>query len=264
MDDMERFGLLGRAHRIWAIASVHGEAARLSRLHAKLWPELQAGDRIVYLGNLVGQGQAVRETLEEALAFRLAFIALPNVFAADLVYLRGAQEEMWQKLLQLQFAVDPAGVLAWMAERGVGSTLAAYGGDMGQGLRAAREGARALSRWTNALREAIRSTPGHEAFFASLRRAALGQDLLFVNAGLDINRPLSTQRDAFWWGATDFAKIHTRYGDFRTIVRGFDKAHIGLQRTPYTATLDAGCGFGGPLLAACFVAHGEIAKTLEA
>ena len=42
---------------------------------------------------------------------------------AHFAYLRGSQEEMWHKVLQLQFAADPRGVLAWMLEQGLGTTL---------------------------------------------------------------------------------------------------------------------------------------------
>src|SRR3546814_14736289 len=69
-------------------------------LAARLLP----GDRLVYLGNMVGHGTATIATLDELLAFRRDFLCLPGVEPEDIVYLRGAQEEMWRKLLQIQFA----------------------------------------------------------------------------------------------------------------------------------------------------------------
>ena len=64
-------------------------------------------------------------------------MAIRGVLASDLVYLRGAQEEMWQKLLQLQFAPNPQDVLRWMLGQGVETTLRAYGGAAEVGLSAA-------------------------------------------------------------------------------------------------------------------------------
>ena len=46
-------------------------------------------------------------------------------------------------------------------------------------------------------------------------------------------------------------------------LRGFDPAHPGLAETRYTVTLDGGCGFGGPLLAACLSPDGEILHRIE-
>ena len=109
--DRQKFAKLRAVRRVWAIAAIHGEAVRLEELHAALWRRLQPGDRIVYLGNLIGRGPAVLQTLNELLAFRRVLLAGRNAFACDLAYLRGAQEEMWQKLLQLQFSQDPRSVL---------------------------------------------------------------------------------------------------------------------------------------------------------
>jgi len=36
-----------------------------------------------------------------------------------------------------------------------------------------------------------------------------------------------------------------------------------VQETPFTMTLDAGCGFGGPLLAACFAPGGDLINTIS-
>src|SRR3546814_18686442 len=57
------------------------------------------------------------------LRFRSLFLARPDAFACDVVHLRGSQEEMWQKLLQLQFATDPRAVLQWMLDQGLAASL---------------------------------------------------------------------------------------------------------------------------------------------
>ena len=152
------------------MAAIHAECDRLSALHDHLAAEFAPGDRIVYLGNFIGRGAALHDTVAEMLAFRRDMLAIPGVLAGDLVYLRGAQEEMWQKLLQLQFAPNPQDVLRWMLAQGVDATLRAYGGNPEAGLAAAREGAVQLTRWTNQLRSAMREAPGHNNLFAELRR----------------------------------------------------------------------------------------------
>jgi serine/threonine protein phosphatase 1 len=54
------------------------------------------------------------------------------------------------------------------------------------------------------------------------------------------------------------------YGDFRRVIRGFDPAHPGLSESQYTLTIDGGCGFGGPLMAGCLTASGEVVDVVEA
>src|SRR5258708_30705497 len=113
-------------------------------------------------------------------------------FAGDVAILRGAQEEMWQKLLELQFAPNPREVFAFMRGHGLDATIAAYGGDPKRGESACREGPLAITRWTTGLRQHVSGNPGHAQFMAALRRAALTHagPLLFVNARLEPRQPL--------------------------------------------------------------------------
>lgn len=263
----QKFAVLRTARRVWVVSSIHGEADHLKRLHRALFERLAPGDRVVYLGNMIGRGAAVRETMDGLLSFRRTFLARPDNFACDIAYLRGGQEEMWQKLLQLQFATDPQAVLQWMLDQGIGPTLEAYGGSIEEGLRQARAStALSLTRWTSSLRTAMQNQPGHYQIMSELRRAAFTDDgtLLFVNTGLDPSRPLETQKDSFWWSGGSFKRITEPYGSFRRVVRGFDPERPGVELGEFTATIDGGCGFGGPLLAACVLPSGEISETLEA
>lgn len=266
MSDRDKFAVLRKCQRVWAVAAIHGELARLQTLHRELQGRFGRGDRLVYLGNYLGHGADVHGTLNELLGFRRELIARPGMFAADVAYLRGSQEEMWQKLLQLQFAPNPREVFAWMIEHGAGATLTAYGGDIQQGFVASRDGPLAITRWTSKLRSAMQSAPGHYALMSALRRAAYTDDgaLLFVHAGLDADRPLSAQSDSLWWGTGSFAKLDRSYGGFIRVVRGFDRGHGGVQTGQFTASIDAGCGFGGPLVAACFDKRGEVIEVVEA
>ncbi|NYZ16005.1 hypothetical protein HL658_25990 [Azospirillum sp. RWY-5-1] len=263
MPGTDKFADLGRPRRIWAVGAIHAQIDRLGGVHELIASRFQPGDRIVYLGNMIGWGTAVIETIDTLLAFRRAVLAAQGAMAGDVVYLRGGQEEMWQKLLQLQFAPNPGEVFDWMLRQGVAPTLAAYGGLAELGMASARGGAMATGRWTQSMRAAMQAHPGHENLFSALRRAAHAGPteaggVLLVSAGVDPSRPFGHQGDSFWWGGAGFARIDEPYGGFRRVVRGFDPARQGLRVSDFTATLDGGCGFGGHLVCGCLSPTGEI------
>ena len=263
--DSEVYARFLRARRVWAVASLHGEVNRLAALQARLATRLEPGDRLVYLGNYLGYGAAPAATLDALILFRRLFLARRNAFLGDIAFLRGTQEEMWQKLLELQFAPNPRQVLPWMLEHGLDKTLASYGIEARDGLAACRDGVLALTRWTVTVRAAIDARAGHRPFLSALKRAALSEDgaLLFVHAGVDPSKPLDLQGDTFWWGDGDVLKLAAPFAGFARVVRGIDRNHAGLVETPYAVSVDAGSGFGGPLLAVCFVPGGEIVEQIE-
>ena len=47
----EKFGCLSATRRVWAVASIHGEAAALVTIHDEIARRWEHGDRLVYLGN---------------------------------------------------------------------------------------------------------------------------------------------------------------------------------------------------------------------
>ena len=155
MQERDKFAVLKRADRVWAVSPVHGDLPRLRTLHAYIDEQFAPGDRLVYLGGFLGRGPEVAGVVDELIAFRRRILARRNMFPFDVVYLRGQQEEMWHKLLQLQFAPNPKEVLPWMLQQGVGATIASYGGDPAEGIIRCREGAMAITRWTNGLRAKI-------------------------------------------------------------------------------------------------------------
>jgi serine/threonine protein phosphatase 1 len=262
-----KFARLRAARRIWAIGAIHGEAERLSRLHDRIAERFGEGDLVVYLGNYLGHGSAVAATLDELLDFRCRVLAQPRTWACDVVFLRGAQEEMWQKLLQLQFAQNPGEVLAWMAAQGVEATVNAYGGDMRHGFAAGRDGPRTITRWTSALRNAMNAAPGHRNLLASLYHAALTEGdspLLFVHAGVEPSRPLDGQGDSFWWCKRDILEFKAPFDGFARVIRGYDRQMRGLVEREFAVSLDAGAGRGGKLLAAAFSPDGTILQRIEA
>ena len=276
--DPHRFAFLGRPRHVWAVGAVHGEVDQLATLHDEIAPRVRPGDRIVHLGNVLGHGAAVRETVDELLDFRRRILSMPGMLVGDVVFLRGQQEEMWQKLLQLQFAPNPAEVLNWTLQQGVAATLAAYGGDAREGMVAARDGAMRLTRWTNALRQAQRAAAGHDSFYAALRRAALteppapppgeaasqGGGLLMVSAGIDPGRPLDVQTDSFWWDYRGFEQVREPWEGFVRVIRGFDPRNGGLSLDWVAVTLDGGCGRGGTLAAGRFGPDGAFLDLIEA
>lgn len=260
-----KFAQLYGARRIWAVSAVHGEAQRLVRLHDAIGERFRDGDRLVYLGNYLGHGN-VAATIEELLDFRCRVLGRRHGFACDVVFLRGAQEEMWQKLLQLQFAPNPGALLQWMVANGIEATVNAYGADLRHGFAATRDGPRTITRWTSALRTAINASPGHAMWFSSLRHAAFTSEggLLFVHAAVEPSRPLAAQADAFWWGACDILDLGKPFEGFRRVIRGYDRQQRGVVECNYAISLDAGAGRGGPLIAACFDDYGRILELYEA
>ena len=275
------FAVLPARRLTWAVGSIHGEAGRLQDLHARLASRIGPRDNLVYLGNFLGCGSDVLGTVRHLLLFRRAMMAertlndsgvgdeSANGSGGDdpgaIVYLRGRQEEMWHKLLQVQFAPNPRDVLEWMLSRGVAQTLQAYGGTVEEARKAAAMGAAALSQWTNRLRAGMRALDGHDRLMTVLRRAAFTDDgtLLLVSAGIDAARPLSEQADTFWWGGRNFDSMERPYGDFRCVVRGFDEHRRGVWKKAWAASIDGGCGFGGSLVAACFDADGSFVEAIE-
>ncbi len=263
-----RFSSLGKARRIFAISAIHGEIERLTLLHDEIFPHITAGDRIVYTGNYIGYGEHSPHVLDEILAFRRAVLAKPSMIPSDLIYLRGAQEEMWQKLLQLQFAPDPTKAFTWMLGNGLSNTLYAYGLCPHDGIEACRQGIVGITKWTNHIRDILKKHAGHQTLSTGLVRAAYTPKeseypMLFVNAGIDTQKPLENQGDNFWWAHNRFDKIDEPYKPFEKIIRGYDPTHKGVNNDRVKATIDGGCGFGGTLICSAFTPNGEVIDTIE-
>lgn len=267
-----RFSSLGAPRRIWAISSIHGELEKLYALHDAILERLSAGDRIVYLGNVTGHGKKSRETVDEILTFRRLALSQPGVHPADIVYLRGKQEDMWQKLLQLQFVEKPTQVLQEMLDDGLAATLESYDIDAHDGMRASKEGTLALTRWSMKIRNQIRANPAHDIFLTLHKRAAFtsnnneksAENLLFVSAGIDPSKNLEDQGDSLWLQGYDFVDMTSAYAPFSKVIRGYDPKHAGVYLNCVTASLDGGAGFGGNLVCAHIDGQGKIQELLQA
>ena len=253
-----RFANLGAPERIFAIPSIHGHLEKLHGLHESIYTQFQPGDRLIYLGNYTGYGPHSRQTIDAILNFRRCLLSIPGVLPSDIVFLRGTQEEMWQKLMQLQFAPNPSLIMDWMLDRGIAQTLESYGMCLFEAQRIAHEGVIRISRWTQKLRTAIHNNAGHDIFGAQLKRAAYTDcaytkinscaPLLFVNAGVDFTKPLEEQGDCLWWGNAQFGQVQLSYSPYRRVFRGYDPKCGGLAETSLTATLDNDTMLSGNLV----------------
>lgn len=260
-----KFAQLSDKQRIWAVASIHGEREKLQALHGQLANHFLPGDALIYCGNVMGRGPDVRETVNEVLNFRRLVILQDGGDIDDVIFLRGAQEEMLYKLRHLPFAREPEEVLHWMASQGIESTLHAYGTTCEEGIQAAQTGMSALSSWTNNLKAQMRHLDGHEQYMDALKRAAYTDDknLLFINANVVPDMPLDAQTDAFWWGTQDFRELDHPYGGFDRTVRGYDHRQGGVHIARHQLCIDGGCGFGGKLVCVCFQEDGTIIERIE-
>jgi len=264
-----RFSALGTPKTIWAISAIHGDLERLVAMHDTIFHKFNAGDRLLYMGNYTGHGAQSRETIDELLTFRRLIMAQPGVTPDDVVYLRGVQEEMWQKITQIQFDRDPINTLTDMMGKGMNAALQSYGICPHEGMMAAREGMMSLTRWVQDIQAKIRINAGHDQFMCHNRRAAYTQDqdrfpMLFTNAGVDPSSTLDKQQDKFWRDDNGFDDMTTQYNPFEKVVRGYDPKHNGVMLNCITATLDGGCGFGGSLVCAGISPHGEFQELMEA
>lgn len=197
---------LNEGGRIWALGAQFGGDRAVETLAATLLGRWRRGDTLVVLGNMLGAKGDPARTLDLLLRLRRRLLAIN--LACDVWFLRGAQEEMWHKALSLQFALTPLAVLDWMLERGLKATLEAYGVSIAEGRIACRNGPSAIVRWTSGLRAQQAARPGHAELLNRLHRAALSANgtVLLSAAGVDAEKPLDEQADAFWWASqTDTA-----------------------------------------------------------
>ena len=259
--DNNRYGILRGAKRIWSVGAIHGELESLEIVHKGLVSKFRRGDKIVYLGNYFGNSDQNKETFDELLITRRKIMSLPEVFMPDdFVYLRGAREEMFFKLLQLQYASNPVEVMDWLLGHGIASSLKAYGENENTARSIVRQGTVALTKWTNGIRRKIQLCPGHVELTSCLKRACMTEDgeLLFVHASIDPSRPLTMQKDQFWWDNGQFNSLTNKFSEFSKVIRGYDHADMGINlHNDFSITVDGGCGRGGKLHAICFGPDGQ-------
>ena len=63
MEDAKRFAIMSGSHRTWAVASIHGESEKLADLHQLIAEKYRIGDKLVYMGNILGVGSKVKDVI---------------------------------------------------------------------------------------------------------------------------------------------------------------------------------------------------------
>lgn len=253
------------ARRIWAVGAVYGDAARLKVLHQSIKSLYKKGDIIIYLGNLMGYGDDVGGVLDEVFSFQNIMTDKMGANFEDIVFLRGQQEEMWKKLLTMQFAQKPESVYPWMINHGVGSSISAYGIDPKEGFLIMDKGSVVISKWTGQLRTLQNDSLGHKEILNSLKHAAVTANgkMLFTSWSINPSVPLNAQKDAFWWGSSVPVTPDRQYDKFSLVIRGeSNPVRYGVHNYPYYLHINSGGGKGGPLYAVLI--EGELpTKILE-
>ena len=228
MQNNSNFAELKFCNNIWAIGSIHSRIDSFKSIKEHIIKNFSQNDKIVFLGNIIGVGDFAKETLSSVIDMRMKLMSKFYLNSEDIIFLRGAQEEMFLKLLQLQTAPNPNEILNWMYEHGVNKTIQSYGLNSQDLVEIASQGTISITRWTSNFNNILINQPGHKEYFSNLHHAAFpdSKNVLFVNRGVDITRPLSAQNDCFWWGFHNFSKIAKPYKTFKKIIRGYESSLI--------------------------------------
>ena len=224
MQNNSKFSEFKSCKKIWAIGSIHSNLHSFENVKKYIIKNFSKDDKIVFLGNIIGVGDFAQETLSSVIDMRLKLMSKFCLKPEDIVFLRGAQEEMFLRLLQLQTSPNPNEILLWMYEHGVNKTIDSYGFDSKQLIDISSRGTIAINKITSNLNEILDKNNGHREYFSNLFHAAFSESrlVLFVNRGVDITRPLSAQNDCFWWGYHNFSKLNKPYRTFKKIIRGYE------------------------------------------
>ena len=232
MDNISNFVELNKSNKIWAIGSIHSNLKSFTSIKEFLLKNFEANDKLIFLGNVIGLGNYSKETLSSVIDLRFNLMSKFTLKPESIIFLRGAQEEMFSKLLQLQLAPNPNEIIEWMFDHGVNETIKSYGFSENEVKNIASSGTINISKWTSNLIKILNESPGHIQYFLNLKHAAYSntKKILFVNRGVDITRPLSAQNDCFWWGFQNFSSIDRPYKTFLRIVRGYESEHLNRQQ----------------------------------
>ena len=223
MENNTHFVEIKKTNKIWAIGSIHSKLEAFHSIKKYLLNNFTKDDYLVFLGNVIGVGSKSKETLTSVIELRNKLMANFLIDPERIIFLRGAQEEMFLKLLELQTAPNPKDILDWMFNHGVDSTVKSYGFSKENIINISSQGTIAISKFTKKLNQVVYNEPGHKQYFTHLKHAAYGstKKILFLNRGVDITRPLSAQNDCFWWGYQNFSNLNKPYNTFSRIVRGY-------------------------------------------
>ena len=268
MTNDNKFQQFIKTQRIWAIGSLHSSIESFQSIKKYILSNFRNGDKLIFLGNLIGLNNKSKEIISDVLSLRFKLLANFKLDHEDVVFLRGAQEEMFSKLLQLQTAPNPSEIIDWIFSHGVDKTVLSYNFEPEQFRNVATQGTIQINKLTSKLNKKISETPGHKEFFSNLKHAAFTENMevLFVNRGVDLTRPLSAQNDCFWWGYQNFSQINKPYNSFRRIVRGYQSnQHNDLEHSKnrILCTLFKQPLGNKKILAGIFSKNGDIIELFE-
>ena len=263
---LTNFIRLKNCERLWGIGSVHGNLAGIKKIHKHIFENFESSDKVIYLGNVIGVGSESSATINEILKFRVELMGSFKLSPESFIFLRGAQEEMLSKLLELHISPNPKEVLLWLFEHGVDKTLLSYEVDLNEITEICDLGSVLISKWTTKVKNLINNYDGHKDYYTFLVHATFpdSEKILFVNRGVDTSRPLSAQNDCFWWGFHNFSKTKKPYYNFKRLVRGYDPEKQGPSKEEVVCSLYKGSGFGGPIVAGLFSTKGDVIDIVEA
>ena len=268
MDKVSNFVELTKTSKIWAIGSIHSNLKSFSAIKKYILNNFKNSDKLIFLGNVIGLGDFSKETLSSVIDLRFKLMSKFKIKPESIIFLRGAQEEMLSKLLQLHLAPNPIEILEWMFDHGVDKTIKSYGFLDNEIKSIASSGTINISKWTSSLNKSIQDNPGHTQYFLNLKHAAYShtKKILFVNRGVDITRPLSAQNDCFWWGFQNFSSMQQPYKTFLRIVRGYESAHLNhlkISKNNVVCTLFKQPLSNNSVLCGIFGENGEILDLFE-
>jgi len=268
LDNASNFVELNKSNKIWAIGSIHSNLKSFSSIKEFILNNFEINDKLIFLGNIIGLGDNSKETLSSVIDLRFNLMSKFKLKPESIVFLRGAQEEMFSKLLQLQLAPNPSEIVEWMFEHGVNKTIKSYGFTEDEIKNIASSGTINISKWTSSLNKTLQNNPGHTEYFLNLKHAAYSQTkkILFVNRGVDITRPLSAQNDCFWWGFQNFSTTKQPYKTFLRIVRGYESEHLDhleISKNNIVCTLFKQPLSNKNILFGIFAENGEILDLFE-
>ncbi len=223
MKNESKFQELTDAKKIWAVGSIHSSLDSFQLIKNHIASNFNKGDKLIFLGNVIGFNRNSKKIISDIISLRFYLMAKFKLNHDDIIFLRGAQEEMFSKLLQLQTAPNPAEIIDWIFSHGVDETIISYNFDPEEFRRVSLQGTLQINKLTSKLNKEVSMIPGHKEYFSNLKHAAYSEtkEILFVNRGVDISRPLSAQYDCFWWGYQNFSLISKPYNTFKRIVRGY-------------------------------------------
>ena len=268
MDKKSNFVELKKTNKIWAIGSIHSNLKSFTSIKKFLLNNFEENDKLIFLGNVIGLGNDSKETLSSVIDLRFSLMSRFKLKPESIVFLRGAQEEMFSKLLQLQLAPNPSEIIEWMFDHGVNAIIKSYGFSDIEVKNIAATGTINISKWTKSLNKILHDNAGHTEYFLNLKHAAYSstKKILFVNRGVDITRPLSAQNDCFWWGFQNFSSIDRPYKTFTRIVRGYESQHLNQQeilKNNIVCTLFKQPLSNKSVLCGIFTENGEILDLFE-